>query len=62
MTARLNLEFYEKDPRTHTLLNQGVAKVTSGRSTAELDTLRYELKNFVCDGQYGLPHEKRARS
>ena len=48
----MNLEIYEKDPRTHTLLNQGVAKVTSGRSSAELDTLRYELSNFVCDGQY----------
>ena len=48
----MNLEIYEKDPRTHTLLNQGVAKVTSGHSSAELDTLRYELTNFVCDGQY----------
>ena len=48
----MNLEIYEKDPRTHTLLNQGVAKVTSGKSSAELDTLRYELTNFVCDGQY----------
>jgi hypothetical protein len=47
-----NLEVYEKDPRTHTLLNQGVAKVTSGQTTAELETLRYELTNFVCDGQY----------
>ena len=47
-----NLEVYEKDPRTHTLLNQGVAKVTSGQTSAELDTLRYELVNFVCDGQY----------
>jgi hypothetical protein len=47
-----NLEVYEKDPRTHTLLNQGVAKVTSGKTTAELETLRYELTNFVCDGQY----------
>ncbi len=47
-----NLEIYEKDPRTHTLLNQGVAKVTSGHSSAELETLRYELTNFVCDGQY----------
>ncbi len=47
-----NLEVYEKDPRTHTLLNQGVAKVTSGQTSAELDTLRYELTNFVCDGQY----------
>jgi len=47
-----NLELYEKDPRAHTLLNQGVAKVSSGQTTAELDTLRYELTNFVCDGQY----------
>jgi hypothetical protein len=48
----MNLELYEKDPRTHTLLNQGVAKVTSGQSASELETLRYELANFVCDGQY----------
>jgi hypothetical protein len=48
----INLEIYEKDPRTHTLLNEGVAKVTSGQSSAELDTLRYELTNFVCEGQY----------
>ena len=47
-----NLEVYEKDPRTHSLLNQGVAKVTSGQSNSELETLRYELTNFVCDGQY----------
>ena len=48
----MNLDIYAKDPRTHTLLNQGVAKVTSGQTAAELDTLRYELDNFVCDGQY----------
>jgi hypothetical protein len=48
----MNLEIYEKDPRTHTLLNQGVAKVTCGQTSAELDTLRYELTNFVCGGQY----------
>lgn len=47
-----NREVYEKDPRSHTLLNQGVAKVTSGQSSVELDTLRYELTTFVCDGQY----------
>ena len=29
-----------------------MAKVTSGDSSAELETLRYELTNFVCDGQY----------
>ncbi|HEV3342284.1 MAG TPA: BREX system P-loop protein BrxC [Pirellulales bacterium] len=47
-----NRELYAKDPRTHTLLNQGVAKVTSGQTDPELETLRYELENFVCDGQY----------
>ena len=47
-----NFEVYEKDPRSHELLNQGVAKVTSGQSDKELKTLRYELTNFVCDGQY----------
>jgi hypothetical protein len=52
MMPATNLEVYVKDPRTHTLLNQGVAKVTSSESAAELDTLRYELTNFVCEGQY----------
>ena len=47
-----NLELYEKDPRTNRLLNQGVAKVTSDQSASELETLRYELSNFVCEGQY----------
>jgi len=47
-----NRDIYEKDPQTHRLLNQGVAKVTSGQTAAELETLRYELLNFVCDGQY----------
>jgi hypothetical protein len=48
----INRQLYEKDPKTHTLLNQGVAKVTTGHSESELQTVRYELENFVCDGQY----------
>ncbi|HMP71480.1 MAG TPA: BREX system P-loop protein BrxC [Pirellulaceae bacterium] len=47
-----NLELYEKDPRENRLLNQGVVKVTSDHSENELQTLRFELSNFVCDGQY----------
>jgi hypothetical protein len=47
-----NRDVYEKDPSQNKLLNQGVAKVTSGHSTPELETLRFELSNFVCDGQY----------
>ena len=48
----INREVYEKDPASNKLLNNGVAKVTSGQSHPELETLRYELTNFVCDGQY----------
>lgn len=48
----INREVYEKDPSHNRLLNQGVAKVTSGDSSAELETLKYELTNFLCDGQY----------
>ena len=47
-----NREVYEKDPSRNRLLNQGVAKVTSGHSESELQTLRYEVGSFVCDGQY----------
>jgi len=47
-----NREVYEKDPSRNRLLNQGVAKVTSGHSDSELQTLRYEVGSFVCDGQY----------
>jgi hypothetical protein len=48
----INREVYEKDPASNKLLNNGVAKVTRGPSDPELETLRYELTNFVCDGQY----------
>jgi len=34
----LNREVYEKDPKTHVILNQGVAKVTSGQTASELET------------------------
>jgi hypothetical protein len=47
-----NRELFEKDPRSHSLLNQGVAKITPPETSEELDTLRYELTNFVCEGQY----------
>ena len=33
----LNREFYEKDPRTNILLNNGVAKVTTGQSDPEIE-------------------------
>jgi hypothetical protein len=52
-----NREVYNEDPRTNTLLNQGVAKVNLPDTDPEsknrwLVELRFELTKFVCDGQY----------
>ena len=41
-------EIFLKDPLTWKLVNEGV----SSNNTEDLDTLRYELESFVCDGEY----------
>ena len=48
----LNREVFATDPAKLELLNHGVAEVKGGRTEAELRTLLYELKTFVCKGQY----------
>ena len=48
----LNKEVFATDPTQLQLLNHGVAEVKGGRSEAELRTLEYELRTFVCKGQY----------
>ena len=53
-----NRDLYFKDPTTLQILNQGVAKVSeiSQESDEErarrVQTLRFELETFVCDGEY----------
>ncbi|MBU2228449.1 MAG: BREX system P-loop protein BrxC [Proteobacteria bacterium] len=41
-------EIFLKDPLTWKLVNEGV----SSNNTEDLDTLRYELESFVCEGEY----------
>jgi len=41
-------ELFLKDPLTWKLVNEGV----SSNNTDDLDTLRFELASFVCDGEY----------
>ncbi len=41
-------ELFLKYPLSWTLLNEGV----SSNNSADLDTLRYELQTFVCQGEY----------
>jgi hypothetical protein len=47
-----NRELFLKDPVQSELLNNGVAEVRDIQSQGELQTLRYELETFVCEGQY----------
>ncbi len=48
----LNKEIYAKDPLANKLANNGVAEVKDDTSEQALETLRYELETFVCDGEY----------
>jgi len=54
----LNREIYQLDPQDNHLENNGVAEVKDDQSTQALKTLHYELKTFVCDGQYQAGLEK----
>lgn len=47
-----NRLLFQRDPKVSKLLNDGVAAVREGSSQKELETLRYELEHFVCEGQY----------
>ena len=47
-----NRELFQRDPAVSKLLNDGVAAVREAASAKEIETLRYELEHFVCEGQY----------
>jgi len=47
-----NREIFQRDPAVSKLLNDGVAAVREAASQKEIETLRYELEHFVCEGQY----------
>lgn len=53
-----NRDVFAKDPGKNELVNNGVAQVADVRSAEQLQTLRYELETFVCDGQYGRGLER----
>ena len=48
----LNRDVFYTDPTEYQLANQGVAKISFPPSKEALETLRGELKTFVCDGAY----------
>jgi hypothetical protein len=48
----LNKDLFQRDPTKTKLLNDGVAAVKDADTAEEIETLRYELSQFVCEGQY----------
>jgi hypothetical protein len=54
-----NRELYFRDPATLELLNNGVSKVSEiGHDERQIQTLRFELETFVCDGEYARGLER----
>ena len=47
-----NREVFQRDPAATRLVNDGVAAVSEATTLQEIQTLRYELEHFVCEGQY----------
>ena len=47
-----NRQLFQRDPAVSKLLNDGVAAVREAASDKEIETLRYELEHFVCEGQF----------
>jgi len=47
-----NRDVFDRDPTTMDIPNLGVAKVGRPRTPEEWEVLRWELENFVCDGEY----------
>lgn len=55
----INRDLYFRDPTTLELLNNGVSKVSEiGHDEGQIKTLRFELQNFVCDGEYARGLER----
>jgi hypothetical protein len=48
----LNREVFAKDPTQYVIPNDGVAEVIDPQTEAQWEVLRYELANFVCEGEY----------
>jgi hypothetical protein len=47
-----NRELFLRDPASSALMNNGQARINDGQTEQELLTLKEELTNFVCEGQY----------
>ena len=53
-----NRELFYRDPTDTKIPNDGVAKVIRPETDQQWDVLRWELRSFVCDGQYARGLER----
>ncbi len=53
-----NRELFHRDPTDTKIPNDGVTKVMRPETDQQWDVLRWELRSFVCDGQYALGLER----
>ncbi len=53
-----NRELFYRDPTDTKIPNDGVAKVVRPETDQQWDVLRWELRSFVCDGQYARGLER----
>jgi hypothetical protein len=53
-----NRDLFYKDPTDTKIPNDGVAKVVRPETEQQWDVLRWELRSFVCDGQYARGLER----
>jgi hypothetical protein len=54
----LNRDVFDKDPLTWSMKNNGVAAVAESADAANDEVLQYELRTFVCEGEYGRGLQK----
>lgn len=54
----LNRELFYRDPTEAKIPNDGVAKIGRPRTDQQWDVLRWELRSFVCEGQYARGLER----
>ncbi len=47
-----NSELFTKDPTTFTIPNDGVATIQVPSNSQEWEVLEFELRSFVCEGEY----------
>lgn len=47
-----NAELFSVDPRTFTIPNDGVTTIQVPKNQQEWDVLEFELRSFVCEGEY----------